>query len=324
MKNWVQAFAVALLAGHSSLAMAGVGSPVDNGGASGFPIVIGSTTIPSGGTVTTIAGLTLSGATLSGTTTLPNSASLTSGGGAVLTAALTYGGVTLSNAVTGTGPMVLGTSPNLTTPNIGVAVGSSLALAGATIGSDKLAVTGTSSFSGTVQLGSGASLGMSAGFPKIISANLGVSTTGTGQFFFTAPGQINIQVTNNSGTGLNLITSADGVARISNQGDTDFGRLQFGGPTASFPAIARSGAAFAFRLADGSADAAISAAAISSSATIATAGYTVAGLPTAGTAGRRAYVTNQLTTCAVAGAVLTGGGAVVCPVFDNGVAWVGD
>jgi len=53
------------------------------------------------------------------------------------------------------------------------------------------------------------------------------------------------------------------------------------------------------------------------------AGYTVATLPTAGTAGRYAYVTDQLTTCAAAGAALTGGGSVVCPVFDNGSAWVG-
>lgn len=55
-------------------------------------------------------------------------------------------------------------------------------------------------------------------------------------------------------------------------------------------------------------------------------GYTIGAgtpLPAAGTAGRRAYVTDQLTTCAAAGAALVGGGSVVCPVFDNGVAWVG-
>lgn len=54
------------------------------------------------------------------------------------------------------------------------------------------------------------------------------------------------------------------------------------------------------------------------------AGYTVAGLPAAGTAGRRAFVTDQLTTCAAAGAALTGGGTLKCPVFDNGASWVGD
>lgn len=51
-------------------------------------------------------------------------------------------------------------------------------------------------------------------------------------------------------------------------------------------------------------------------------GYTVAGLPT-GEAGARAHVTDQLTTCAVVGAVITGGGALTCPVFHNGSAWVG-
>ena len=54
-----------------------------------------------------------------------------------------------------------------------------------------------------------------------------------------------------------------------------------------------------------------------------TKGYTVATLPT-GVIGMRAYVTDQLTSCATAGMALTGGGAVTCPVFYNGSAWVGD
>jgi hypothetical protein len=53
--------------------------------------------------------------------------------------------------------------------------------------------------------------------------------------------------------------------------------------------------------------------------TVKTSGYTVAGLP-AGTAGMRAYVTDA-TAPTYLGA-LTGGGAVVCPVFYNGSAWV--
>ena len=48
--------------------------------------------------------------------------------------------------------------------------------------------------------------------------------------------------------------------------------------------------------------------------------YTVATLPTAGTQGRRAWVTDA-TAPTFLGA-LAGGGAVVCPVFDNGTAWV--
>ena len=54
--------------------------------------------------------------------------------------------------------------------------------------------------------------------------------------------------------------------------------------------------------------------------TVATAGYTVATLPAAGTAGRRAYVTDA--TAPTYLGTLTGGGSVVCPVFDNGTTWV--
>jgi hypothetical protein len=49
-------------------------------------------------------------------------------------------------------------------------------------------------------------------------------------------------------------------------------------------------------------------------------GYTVATLPAAGTAGRRAYVTDA--TAPTWLGALTGGGTVKCPVFDNGTAWV--
>lgn len=58
---------------------------------------------------------------------------------------------------------------------------------------------------------------------------------------------------------------------------------------------------------------------LTGSSTIKTGGYTVATLP-AGTVGMRAYVTDA-TAPTYLGA-LTGGGAVVCPVFYNGAAWV--
>jgi len=48
--------------------------------------------------------------------------------------------------------------------------------------------------------------------------------------------------------------------------------------------------------------------------------YTVATLPTAGTQGRRAWVTNALAP--TFGAAVVGGGAVVIPVFDNGTTWI--
>lgn len=71
-------------------------------------------------------------------------------------------------------------------------------------------------------------------------------------------------------------SSSDGVFRLQNNAGTSFGRLQFGGTTSSFAAIKLSGTTLAFRLADDSADAAISSAAITASGsttyTVATAG----------------------------------------------------
>jgi hypothetical protein len=54
--------------------------------------------------------------------------------------------------------------------------------------------------------------------------------------------------------------------------------------------------------------------------TVRMAAYTVATLPAAGTAGRRAYVTNALTPVSLSAVV--GGGAVTVPVFDNGTTWI--
>lgn len=91
--------------------------------------------------------------------------------------------------------------------------------------------------------------------------------------------------------------------------------IQFGGTTSSFPALKRSATTLQVRLADDSAFGPLEASTLTTSNA-----YTVATLPAAGVAGRRAYVTDA-TTPTFLGA-LTGGGAVVCPVFDNGTAWV--
>jgi len=61
---------------------------------------------------------------------------------------------------------------------------------------------------------------------------------------------------------------------------------------------------------------------IDSPGTLRVKGFTVANLPAAGTAGRMAYVSDQLTACPALGGTFTGGGAVVCKAFDNGTAWV--
>jgi hypothetical protein len=49
---------------------------------------------------------------------------------------------------------------------------------------------------------------------------------------------------------------------LANAAENDFGRIQLGGTTSSFPAIKRNAAALNFRLADDSADADITAAAL--------------------------------------------------------------
>jgi hypothetical protein len=50
-----------------------------------------------------------------------------------------------------------------------------------------------------------------------------------------------------------MTSPADGVIRLTDTAETSFGRLQFGGTTASFPALKRNGAAIDVRLADDSA-----------------------------------------------------------------------
>lgn len=59
---------------------------------------------------------------------------------------------------------------------------------------------------------------------------------------------------NGASTAVVLFGSSDGVGMLTNYAATDFGRLQLGGTTSSFPAIKRSGAAITTRLADDSAD----------------------------------------------------------------------
>lgn len=57
-----------------------------------------------------------------------------------------------------------------------------------------------------------------------------------------------------------LRSAVDGNIQLGNFGNTDFGLLQFGGTTSSFPSIKRNGAVLNFRLADDSADCDVTAA----------------------------------------------------------------
>ena len=88
---------------------------------------------------------------LSGTTAMV-SCILTSG----TTAASWEAGYTDFSTATGTGSVVLATSPTLVTPILGAATATSLAIGGATLGTHALAVTGTSTFNNNIGLGGNA------------------------------------------------------------------------------------------------------------------------------------------------------------------------
>jgi hypothetical protein len=60
-------------------------------------------------------------------------------------------------------------------------------------------------------------------------------------------------------TSTGIGSSGDGLIQLRNNNNQDFNRLQFGGTTSSFPALKRSSATLQVRLADDSADAALSA-----------------------------------------------------------------
>jgi len=173
-------------------------------------------------------------------------------------------------------------------------------------GGNILFQTAPAGSSGTAQNALATQLTISSG--AITSAS-GTDFVSNGNF--QLPGTFQIRATSN----LRIAFPSDGVVTLLNWASTDFGRLQLGGTTSSFPAIKRSATIVQVRLADDSAYAALE----GSTLRTATA-YTVATLPAAGSAGRRAYVTDALMPIFLG--ALTGGGAVVTPVFDNGTAWV--
>jgi hypothetical protein len=111
-------------------------------------------------------------------------------------------------------------------------------------------------------------------------------------------------------TGSKIRSASDGVVQIGNNANTDFGRLQLGGATNSFPAVKRDGAGVSIV---GGAD--------GSTAHIKVPGVTVANLPAAATAGAgaRSFVTDALAP--VFGSAVAGSGAVNVPVYSDGSTW---
>lgn len=112
-----------------------------------------------------------------------------------------------------------------------------------------------------------------------------------------------------------ISSPSDGIFRLMNATNNGFDRLQFGLSTSAAPALKRSGAALAVRLADDSADAAISC------SVVRTVPVTAAALPSASTAGSgaRAFVTDA--TASTFASVLAGGGSTSVPVYSDGTDW---
>jgi hypothetical protein len=103
---------------------------------------------------TTVGTIAFANATSGSITLSPATGAL---GSSTITIPATTGTMTvLGNSTTGSGNIVLGTSPSLTTPSLGVATGTSLNINGATLGTNNLAVVGTSFFNGSVGIGANA------------------------------------------------------------------------------------------------------------------------------------------------------------------------
>lgn len=282
-------------------------------------------------TVTTNANLT------GGVTSVGNAATVITN--ANLTGPITSSGNATSIASqTGTGTkFVVDTSPALVTPDIGTATGTALTLSG-------LLKVGNGTAAPQVQIGTA-----TQGFWAVSSSSIGLSVTNSFNTDF------------NWTSGQFKISAAAAELLLGTSSDARFGRVaadsfRFGAPNSASPLAqtlqasgSRSGtdtntggANMTIKSGPGTGTGAISSLILQSPVVVASGtgaqtqttgltikggmavlvGYTVSTLPT-GVTGGIAYVTDQLTVCAAAGAALTGGGAVTCPTFYNGSAWVG-
>lgn len=148
--------------------------------------------------------------------------------------------------------------------------------------------------------------------------NIGYINFRVGTGFFTTVSTTTMQAIASGAVGWNgrseIRSPSDGVLTLYNNADTDFTRLQLGGTTSSFPAIARDGAGTKFVGGDGT-----------SVSWIKVPGVTVANLPAAATAGVGAvsFVTDANTTFILGlGATVVGGGTGKVPVYSDGTNWI--
>lgn len=188
------------------------------------------------GTVTSMSVVTANGVSGSvATATTTPAVTLTLG-------AITPSSVNGNTITTGTGTLTLGAGKTFTASNtltLTATDGSTLAIGtGGTLASAAYVATGTSG--ATIPLLNGANTWASA---QIF--NGGVQASGS-----NINGADGFRIRFNSRSGLS--SAVDGNLQLGNNADTDFGRLQFGGATSSFPAIKRSSTSLLARLADDS------------------------------------------------------------------------
>lgn len=174
------------------------------------------------------------------------------------------------------------------------------------------AVAGVKTFTGDIHLG-----GDTASFPALKRASASLAARVADDSAYTTFLALNYGM---DGKGF-ISAPADGVFTFTNNATTDFNRIQFGGATASFPALKRLGLLLQVRLADDSGDADLTAKSVVATVVVKTVPYTVATLPSAAGigAGARSFVTDA--TASTFFSIVAGGGVFAIPVFSDGVNW---
>jgi hypothetical protein len=164
-------------------------------------------------------------------------------------------------------------SPTLVTPTLGIAVGTSLALGGATLGSNALAVTGLVNFA-SVGSSSAPTLSVghqTTGFYSVSTTGFGIAVNGTLRYDYgittasintfvqgvTTGGNLTIGATSGhiwNGRAQMYSEATNNISLYGNGGAAgSFGLLQFSGTTSAYPALKRSTTILQVRLADDSA-----------------------------------------------------------------------
>lgn len=224
-----------------------------------------------------------------------------------------YPGGGASSITPASTPFACGTDGSLAVSNAGkidcagAAKATSIAIAGATIGADGLAVTGTGVTSGNFRSSAG-SIGSSGNF--LAGSDFAAYNSSANALAFGGTGRNGVLGRDVSG----VLVSSDWryMWGSAASGNTDVFATQDTGLSRISAGVVGIGNGTA---SDHSAQ--IYAGTLRSNAT------TVAGLPAAATAGvgSRAFVTDAV-ACTLGGA-LTGGGSTPCPVYSTGSAWLG-